>query len=133
MSETSSSKKWSSNYLFLLASIGSTVGLSNIWKFTYLAGENGGGAFVLIYLLSLIVLGVPILAAEMLIGKRGGKSMVGTFQALQHKDGLHSSWKYFGWVAMITVFLILSFYCVIAGWTLQEEAARVVAAWNSVA
>jgi len=123
MSEVSTSKTWSSNYLFLLASIGSTVGLSNIWKFTYLAGENGGGAFVLIYLLSLIVLGVPILAAEMLIGKRGGKSMVGTFQVLHSKDGLHRSWKYFGWVAMITVFLILSFYCVIAGWTLDYTVA----------
>jgi NSS family neurotransmitter:Na+ symporter len=119
MAETSPSKAWSSHYLFLIASIGSTVGLSNIWRFTYLAGENGGGAFVLIYLLSLLVMGVPILAAEMMIGKRGGKSMVGTMEALQLKDGLHSSWKYFGWIAMITVFLILSFYCVIAGWTLD--------------
>ncbi len=119
MAETSPTKTWSSNYLFLMASIGSTVGLSNIWRFTYLAGENGGGAFVLIYLLSLVVMGVPILAAEMMIGKRGGKSMVGTLEVLQLKDGLHTSWKYFGWVAMITVFLILSFYCVIAGWTLD--------------
>ena len=71
-------KTWSSNYLFLMASIGSTVGLSNIWRFTYLAGENGGGAFVLVYILSLVVLGVPILAAEMLIGKRGGKSSIPT-------------------------------------------------------
>jgi NSS family neurotransmitter:Na+ symporter len=113
------SKTWSSNYLFLMASIGSTVGLSNIWRFTYLAGENGGGAFVLIYLLSLVIMGVPILAAEMMLGKRGGKSMVGTLEVLHHKDRLHASWKYFGWVAMITVFLILSFYCVIAGWTLD--------------
>lgn len=119
MSEASPSKTWSSNYLFLMASIGSTVGLSNIWRFTYLAGENGGGAFVLIYLLSLLIMGVPILAAEMVIGKRGGKSMVGTLEALHFKDGLHTRWKYFGWIAMITVFLILSFYCVIAGWTLD--------------
>jgi neurotransmitter:Na+ symporter, NSS family len=112
-------KKWSSQYVFLLASIGSTVGLSNIWKFTYLAGENGGGAFVLIYLISLMVLGIPILAAEMMIGKRGGRSTVGTFAVLQQRDGLHKGWKYFGWVAMITVFLILSFYSVIAGWTLD--------------
>ena len=118
MAETAN-KTWSSNYLFLMASIGSTVGLSNIWRFTYLAGENGGGAFVLIYLLSLVVMGVPILAAEMVIGKRGGKSMVGTLEALHHKDGIHTGWKYFGWVAMITVFLILSFYSVIAGWTLD--------------
>jgi len=126
----SSSKTWSSNYVFLLASIGSTVGLSNIWKFTYLAGENGGGAFVLIYLFSLAVMGIPILAAEMMIGKRGGKSMVGTFQALQTKDGLHPAWKYFGWTAMITVFLILSFYCVIAGWTLDYTIASLSGSLN---
>jgi NSS family neurotransmitter:Na+ symporter len=112
-------KAWSSQYLFIIASIGSTVGLSNIWKFTYLAGENGGGAFVLIYLLSLALLGIPILAAEMMIGKRGGHSTVGTFQELQKRDGLHPAWNYFGWAAMVIVFLILSFYCVIAGWTLD--------------
>lgn len=114
-----SSKTWSSNYLFLMASIGSTVGLSNIWKFTYLAGENGGGAFVLIYILSLIVLGVPILAAEMVIGKRGGKSMVGTLLELHQRDGISKNWRWFGWIAMVTVFFILSFYSVIAGWTLD--------------
>ncbi len=130
MSEVSSSKTWSSNYLFLLASIGSTVGLSNIWRFTYLAGENGGGAFVLIYLLSLVVMGVPILAAEMVIGKRGGKSMVGTLESLHHKDGIHTGWKYFGWVAMITVFLILSFYSVIAGWTLDYTVTSLAGSLN---
>ena len=119
MAEKSVSKTWSSNYLFLLASIGSTVGLSNIWRFTYLAGENGGGAFVLVYVISLIVMGIPILAAELMIGRRGGKSMVGTFRVLVEKEGLSPAWKYFGWVAMIGVFLILSFYCVIAGMTLD--------------
>src|SRR6478609_5649006 len=119
MPDNTSSKVWSSNYLFLMASIGSAVGLSNIWKFTYLAGENGGGAFVLVYLISLLVMGIPILAAEMMIGKRGGRSMVGTMEVLSKKDGISPAWKYFGWVAMIGVFLILSFYCVIAGWTLD--------------
>lgn len=110
---------WSSHYLFLLASIGSTVGLSNIWKFTYLAGENGGGVFVLVYLVSLLVMGIPILGAELMIGRRGGKSMVGTLQVLSQRDGLHPRWTLFGWVSMIGVFLILSFYSVIAGWTLD--------------
>lgn len=128
----SSQKTWSSNYVFLLASIGSTVGLSNIWKFTYLAGENGGGAFVLVYVLSLMIMGVPILAAEMVIGKRGGKSMVGTLQNLAKSDGLHQSWKYFGWVAMVTVFLILSFYCVIAGWTLDYTVTSLAGSLNDL-
>src|ERR1700755_2899838 len=114
-----SSKGWSSHYLFIMASVGSAVGLSNIWRFTYLVGENGGGAFVLVYLVSLVVMCIPILAAEMMIGKRGGKSMIGTMLVLSAKDGLSTNWKYFGWVAMTGVFLILSFYCVIAGWTLD--------------
>lgn len=123
-------KTWSSNYVFLLASIGSTVGLSNIWKFTYLAGENGGGAFVLVYLLVLAILGIPILAAEMVIGKRGGKSMVGTLQVLHRRDGIARGWVAFGWAAMITVFLILSFYCVIAGWTLDYTVTSVAGFLN---
>ncbi|MBL7864228.1 MAG: sodium-dependent transporter [Cyclobacteriaceae bacterium] len=110
---------WSSNYLFIMASIGSSVGLSNIWKFTYLAGENGGGTFVFVYLVSLLVMGIPILGAELLIGRRGGKSMVGSLQVLAARDGIHPRWSIFGWVSMTGVFLILTFYCVIAGWTLD--------------
>jgi NSS family neurotransmitter:Na+ symporter len=132
MADNPQSKSWSSNYLFLLASIGSTVGLSNIWRFTYLAGENGGGAFVLIYIISLLVMGIPILAAELLIGRRGGKSMVGTFRILSQKEGLNASWKYFGWVAMIGVFLILSFYCVIAGLTLDYTVTSLFGILNNL-
>lgn len=132
MSEPTASKTWSSNYLFLLASIGSTVGLSNIWRFTYLAGENGGGAFVLIYILSLVVMGIPILAAELMIGRRGGKSMVGTLQILAKQDGISSAWKYFGWISMIGVFLILSFYCVIAGWTLDYTVTSLFGLLNDL-
>lgn len=119
MTENKQSVTWSTNYLFLLASIGSTVGLSNIWKFTYLAGENGGGAFVLVYLISLLVMGIPVLGAELMLGRRGGTSMVGTLRRLAERDGLSPHWTLFGWIAMIGVFLILSFYCVIAGWTLD--------------
>lgn len=132
MTEISSSKGWSSNYVFLLASIGSTVGLSNIWKFTYLAGENGGGAFVLIYLGSLAVMGIPILGAELMIGKRGGKSMAGTMVVLAQRDGIHRNWKYFGWVSMIGVFLILSFYSVIAGWTLDYAVSSFAGKLNNL-
>jgi len=132
MSDKTSPKNWSSNYLFLLASIGSTVGLSNIWKFTYLAGENGGGAFVLIYLVSLVTMGIPILAAELMIGRRGGRSMVGTLQVLSKKDGISRHWTTFGWVAMIGVFLILSFYCVIAGMTLDYTITSLFGELNNL-
>ena len=132
MSDKASPKVWSSNYLFLLASIGSTVGLSNIWKFTYLAGENGGGAFVLIYLVSLATMGIPILAAELMIGRRGGRSMVGTMQELSKKDGISKYWQSFGWVAMVGVFLILSFYCVIAGMTLDYTITSLIGDLNNL-
>ena len=119
MSSSMLRRQWSSRYLFIMASIGSTVGLSNIWKFTYLVGENGGGAFVLIYIASLLLLGIPVLTAELMIGKLGGQSMVGTLSALSEKEGLSRHWQIFGWVSMITVFMILSFYCVIAGLTID--------------
>ncbi len=119
MSEAVLHRNWSSRYVFIMASIGSTVGLSNIWKFTYLVGENGGGAFVLIYLASLIFLGIPVLTSEFMLGKLGGRSMVGSFALLSQKEGLSRHWQVFGWVSMITVFMILSFYCVIAGLTID--------------
>lgn len=112
-------RQWSNHGLFLLASIGSTVGLSNIWKFTYLVGENGGGAFVLIYIASLMLLGVPVLTAEMMMGKMGGQSMVGTLIKLGKAHGFSPYWRHFGWLANLSVFLILSFYCVIAGITID--------------
>lgn len=119
MSSVLASRHWSSHYVFIMASIGSTVGLSNIWKFTYLVGENGGGAFVLIYLASLILLGIPVLTAEFMIGKLGGRSMVGSLAILSEKEGLSPNWQIFGWVSMVTVFMILSFYSVIAGLTID--------------
>ncbi len=112
-------RRWSSHTLFLLASIGSTVGLSNIWKFTYLVGENGGGAFVLVYLASLFLLGIPVLIAEMMLGKMGGESMVGSLIKLGQSEGFSTRWQYFGWISNLAVFLILSFYCVIAGITID--------------
>lgn len=88
-----------------------------------MVGENGGGAFVLVYLASLIFIGIPVLTAEFMIGRIGGKSMVGTFRVLSEKYGLSSLWEYFGWVANVAVFLVLSFYCVIAGLTIDYTVA----------
>lgn len=115
-----------------MASIGSTVGLSNIWKFTYLVGENGGGAFVIVYLCSLLLIGVPVLMAELMIGRMGGRSIVGTMLVLAYKEGTSPRWKYFGWVALFALFLILSFYCVIAGWTVDYSVASTSGALNNL-
>ena len=131
MSETQS-KSWTSHKLFLLASIGSAVGLSNIWKFTYLAGENGGGAFVLVYILSLLIMGIPILAAEMLIGKRGQKDFAGTMEVLADRNELSRHWKYFAVTGMTVVFIILSFYSVIAGWTADYTVTSLTGQLNDI-
>ena len=83
-----STRQGTTYYFFLLAAIGSTVGLSNIWKFTYMVGENGGGAFVLVYLASLVLLGIPVLTAELVIGRMGGGSMVGSLARLSREAGI---------------------------------------------
>ena len=107
---------WSSNLLFLIIAIGTEAGIANVWKFSYLAGANGGGLFVALYFIALIVIAIPALMAEMLIGRHGGKSVVGTMQVLVARDGMSPFWKVFGIMATIAVFLILSYYCVICGW-----------------
>lgn len=82
---------WSSRLGFVLAATGSAVGLGNIWKFPYIAGENGGGAFVLIYLLCVMIIGVPVMMAEALIGRRGGQSPVHSYAVLAAAKGASPS------------------------------------------
>ena len=108
--------RWSSNLLFLIIAIGTEAGIANVWKFSYLAGANGGGLFVALYFIALIVIAIPALMAEMLIGRHGGRSVVGTMQVLVARDGVSPFWKVFGIMATVAVFLILSYYCVICGW-----------------
>ncbi len=112
-------RRWSSGLLFLITAIGTEAGIANVWKFSYLAGANGGGLFVALYFIALIVVAVPALIAEMLIGRRGGRSAVGTMNVLVSRDGISRGWKVFGVMATVAVFLILSYYCVICGWMLD--------------
>jgi NSS family neurotransmitter:Na+ symporter len=111
--------RWSSNVLFLIIAIGTEAGIANVWKFSYLAGENGGGLFVALYFLALIVVAVPALMAEMLIGRLGGRSTMGSMRVLVAQHGISPLWKLFGVMATAAVFLILSYYCVICGWMLK--------------
>ena len=110
--------QWSSRWAFILAATGSAVGLGNIWRFPYLTGENGGGAFVLVYLLCVVLVGIPILMAEILIGRRGRQSPINTMDALAKEEGLSRHWHLLGWMGVLAGFIILSYYSVIAGWTL---------------
>jgi len=108
--------QWSSRFTFILAVTGSAVGLGNIWKFPYLAGENGGGAFVLVYLAFVFAIGLPIMMAEILLGRRGRRNPVATMQILGEEESGQPNWRYLGLIGVIGGFIILSFYSVIAGW-----------------
>lgn len=105
--------------MFLAAAIGSAVGISNVWKFTYVAGENGGGAFVMIYVGAIALIALPALIAEFLLGRRGGASVVKSMENLAARDGIHPAWRYYGQMAALGAFIALSFYAVVAGWTLD--------------
>ncbi len=110
--------QWSGRLAFILAATGSAVGLGNIWKFPYITGENGGGAFVLTYLLCIAVIGLPIMMAEVLIGRRGRQSPINTMRELAADAGASRYWVLLGWAGVLAGFLILSYYSVIAGWAL---------------
>ena len=114
---------WSSRWVFFLAATGSAVGLGNIWKFPYITGENGGGAFVLVYLACILVIGIPLLMAEVMIGRRGRANPEGAFALLAKAAGASRHWRWLGTVAVLTGFLILSFYAVVAGWALAYAPA----------
>ena len=109
---------WSSRLAFILAATGSAVGLGNVWKFPYMAGENGGGAFVLVYFLCVLLIGIPIMMAEIDIGRGGRQSAINSMRILAHEESQHGVWQLLGWGGMLAGFLIISYYSVIAGWTL---------------
>lgn len=107
---------WSSRIGFLLAAIGSAVGLGVLWKFPYMVGQNGGGLFLFSYFLCIIVIGIPVLIGELLLGRHSQRAAVGAFAKLGEAN---PSWKVAGWLGVISSFLIMSFYSVIAGWGLS--------------
>ncbi len=110
--------QWSSRLAFILAATGSAVGLGNVWKFPYIAGENGGGAFVLVYLFCIAVIGIPIMMAEVMIGRRGRQSPINTMRTLAYEEKASRRWQLLGWAGVLAGFLILSYYSVIAGWAI---------------
>lgn len=107
---------WRSRWLFILAATGSAVGLGNIWKFPYITGEHGGGAFVLMYLGCIAVIGIPVMLAEIMLGRLGRQSPINTMRAIAKDQGASALWSGIGWMGALAGFLILSFYSVIAGW-----------------
>ena len=109
---------WSSRLVFIMAAVGAAVGLGNLWKFPYTAGVSGGAAFVIVYIGAVVIVAVPIVMAELLIGRRGRRSPPGSFRVLAERAGASPAWGWVGIVNIVAVFMILSFYSVIAGWAL---------------
>ncbi len=115
MTTESSREQWGSQTGFVLATLGSAVGLGNIWRFSYVVGENGGGAFLLVYLLSVILVGLPMMLAEFALGGHGKTDIVAAF----NHPRAAGVWRGVGRLMALAAFLILSYYAVIAGWTLK--------------
>ena len=119
MSQEFTHEKWSSRRAFLLAAIGSAIGLGNIWRFPYITGVNGGGAFVLIYCACIIIIVMPLVMAEIAIGRRGGESPVTTIRIITRQENASPFWHGFGWLGVLVPTIGLMYYSVVAGWTMD--------------
>ena len=119
---SNNNKSFSSKIGVLLAAAGSAVGLGSIWKFPYVVGENGGGAFILIYVVCTLIFGLPLVMNEFLIGKQSGRCAYGAFRTLSGSK----RWQWFAWLSMLSVLLLMSFYFVVTGWCIfyMVEAAK---------
>jgi len=115
-------EQWKSKAGFILAAAGSAIGLGNIWKFPYIAGENGGASFIFVYLICIAIIGLPVLTAEILLGKSTHRNPVGAFKALSKSK----FWISVGGMGVVSGFLILSFYAVIAGWAIGYVLEAIV-------
>lgn len=110
---------WKSRWTFILAATGSAVGLGNIWKFPYITGENGGGAFVLVYLACILLIGIPVMIAEIMTGRAGRSDPIHSMLKLSHESGGSRVWGLVGGIGMIAGLMIMMFYSVVGGWALE--------------
>jgi len=118
-------ERWSSRYHFIFAAIGSAIGLGNVWRFPYITYKYGGGAFLIPWMVGLIVLGVPWLMMELGMGRYFQKSVPGVF------EGIGKKWEWLGWWPAFCAFLIVSYYCVIMAWSLQYAISSLTVAWGA--
>lgn len=123
---------WSSRFAFLMAAIGSSVGLGNLWRFSSEAGANGGGAFILVYLGCVLLIGIPVLICEYVIGRSSERaSAVQSVADVAGKSGVSRNWSVLAWLGMTAGFMIVSFYCVVAGWVLAYIPKFLLGAFNN--
>ncbi|MHA7899586.1 MAG: sodium-dependent transporter [Henriciella sp.] len=110
---------WGSRFGFIMAAVGSSVGLGNFWRFPFTAGENGGGAFIIIYLACVLFLGLVVLMAEYSLGRKSGMSAIEGIHSLARAEGKSSNWGAVGWIGSLAAFFILTFYIVISAWVIE--------------
>jgi len=126
-------EQWSSRHGFLLATIGGAVGIGNLWRFSYVAGENGGAVFLLIYLACIVLIGLPLMIAELALGRRAQGDAITAFDTGESGRRPAAGWRGLGWLAVIAAALLLSYYSVIGGWALKYLAGAVTGAlWQTV-
>ena len=118
MAAAAGKEGWSSRTAFVLAAVGAAVGLGNLWRFPTLAGENGGAAFVLVYILCVVLIGLPLVLSEVLIGRAGGSDAVSSVEVVAEKSGVSKRWNSLGWIELLAAFMIMTTYSVIAGWVI---------------
>lgn len=125
---------WSSRLTFLMASVGFAIGLGNIWRFPYIVGQNGGSAFILIYLCFALLIGVPLVMAEWTIGRRasGAASASGSFRGVAMQSGASPRWGAVGGMAVLAVFMLMLIYTTIAGWTMDYFVRAISGAFNGI-
>lgn len=129
---TGSETRWSSSMSFVFAASAAAVGLGNIWRFPYIAGQNGGGAFVLVYLICVLILGIPLLIAEVAMGKTTRKEPHTAIQTLAQQNNRSRLWGYVGLLNIAASFLILCYYTVISGWVLDYLIKAVSGSFNHI-
>jgi len=122
----SAREQWSGSLGFILAATGAAVGLGNIWKFPYMVGTDGGSSFVLVYLICVLFIGIPIMIAEILIGRVAQKNPIDSLKEISRINKKSKYWQLIGWWGMCCLILTLSFYCVVAGWTIYYLVTSIV-------
>lgn len=132
MQNSETSLAWTSRFAFLMASIGFAVGLGNIWRFPYVTGENGGGAFVLVYVLCVVMIGLPILMAELMLGRHGKMTPPGSMQKVALLSNQSPRWAWVGMMNLAAAFLIMITYSVVAGWVLNYLEVAVTTGFTGV-
>ena len=123
---------WTSRWTFLFATAGAAVGLGNVWRFSFLTGQNGGAAFVLVYLAFVFVIGVPIIMAELAIGRMGQLSPIGSIKRIIQLQDASNFWQAIGKLSLVVPFIGFTFYSVVTGWTLYYAGQAITNAFKGV-